>query len=566
MPSRPFPLIQTVPVPSGTPEYEALKSSIVQEFVQKVPEEYYIPQHFVDSPPKDVTGIPRQCGILTEEELEITEKYDAVALADAIRSRKFTAVAVATAFSKRAIIAHQVSCCLVEWFMDEAVQRAKELDAYQAATGKTVGPLHGVPISLKEHMPVAGHYSAAGFISTRVKDTEDCHMMGILRRLGAVYYCKTNQPQSIMHLESVSPYGRVLNPYNIFLSAGGSTGGEAALVALRGSVLGIGTDIGGSVRCPAGFCGIYGFKPTSYTLPMKDFLHGGAVAELNILISTGPMCTSLRDMDLFMSAILAERPYLADPRLIPIPWTGLGTAVRTSPLKIGFMMDDGHIQPQPPVTRALGWAKAQLGLSSRFQVKPFRPYRTADAVKLIRKAYWPDGAKGVKEHLADAGEPMFALTKHIISDAEGPQLAASELLEQRLARDQFRCDFADHWTGEDVDVVVCPVFVGPACAHDTSLYWNYTALWNYVDYPGVVVPTPVKALAKGAEGYTPTNGVPLSEECRHVRQLWAQGDFEGAPVDLQIVARKYHDNELFGALNAMKEALQLDGQQRIARL
>lgn len=441
--------------------------------------------------------------------------------------------------------------------MDEAIERAKELDEYMATTGKTVGPLHGVPISLKEHMPVAGHYSAGGYISTRAKDTEDCHMMAILRKLGAVYYCKTNQPQSIMHLESASPHGRVLNPHNIKLSSGGSTGGEAALVALRGSVLGIGTDIGGSVRCPAGFCGIYGFKPTSYILPMDDFLHGGAVAELNILISAGPMCTSLRDMDLFMSAILSEKPYLADPRVVPIPWSGLNTVVKSSPLKVGIMTDDGHIKPQPPVTKALEWAKARLGSSTQFQIKPFKPYRTEEAIKLIRKAYWPDGGQGTKEHLEEVKEPMYPLTQCIIKDAEGPELTAREIWDMRMTRNQFRSDFAKHWTEQDVDVVICPVFVGPACSHETSFYWNYTALWNYIDCPGVVFPTPVKALKKGTEDYAPDDQVPLSHECKHVRQLWAEGDFEGAPIDLQIVARKYHDNDLFAALNAMKELLQL---------
>jgi amidase len=354
-----------------------------------------------------------------------------------------------------------------------------------------------------------------------------------------------------MHLETDSPYGRVLNPHNITLSAGGSTGGEAALIALRGSVLGIGTDIGGSIRCPSGFCGIYGFKPTSYMLPMHDFLHGGAAAELNILISAGPMCTSLRDMDLFMETILSQRPYLADPRLVRIPWTGLTTNVWTNPIKVGIMMDDGHIQPQPPVTRALDWAKARLESFKNFQVKPFKPYRTAEVIKLIRKAYWPDGGKGTKHHLQETGEPMFALTKHIIEDAEGPELTASEVHQQRLTRDQFRCDFARHWTEQDVDVVICPVFVGPACAHDTAFYWNYTAFWNYVDCPAAVFPTPVKALKKGAEDYAPSNKTPLSEECKHVRQLWAEGDFEGAPINLQIVARKYHDNELLGTLHTM---------------
>ncbi|UNI17103.1 Amidase [Purpureocillium takamizusanense] len=539
----------------GPPEYEARRRAILEEFGAKVPETLRLPQGLIANPPKNVTAIPRECGILSPEEIEITETYDATALASAIASRKLTAVAVATAFAKRAIIAHQLTCCLTDWFMDEAVERARSLDEHLASTGKTVGPLHGVPISLKEHMPVAGHFSSTGFLDTRVLNDEDAHMISILRAAGAVFYCKTNQPQAIMHLESTSFFGRVLNPYNIGLSAGGSTGGEAALVAMRGSVLGVGTDIGGSVRGPAGFCGIYGFKPTSYTLPMKDFLAGGFPAELNVICSTGPMCNSLRDMDLFMRVVLAAKPYLTDPRLIPIPWVGLQSPARSGPIKIGILMNDGVITPQPPVIRALKWAQEKLEASGSFTVKPFVPYRTAEAIKNVRQAYWPDGGAEVRKHLAHTGEPIQPLTEWVLKEAAGKDVGSLGVHDIRMARDKFRCDFAEHWQTQDVDVVLCPVFVGPACEHETSWYWNYTAFWNYVDYPGAVFPTTIKAGKKGSEAYAPDAVSPLSDEDKHVRQLWDKGDFEDAPIDLQVVARKYHDNDLFAALAAMQPVL-----------
>ncbi|KAL4780085.1 putative amidase C550.07 [Aspergillus varians] len=554
-----LPIVQPVAVTSGPPQYEALRSSILAEFEAKVPKELRLPASIIQAPPKNVTKVPRECGLLSQQELEITEKFDAVALAKQIASKKFTAVAVATAFAKRAILAHQATCCLMEWFMDEAIAQARALDAHLEKFGQTVGPLHGVPISVKEHIPLAGHYTTMGALDTRRIEDVDCQLIAILRNAGAVFYCKTIQPQSIMHLESVSAYGRVLNPYNINLSSGGSTGGEAALLAMCGSVLGIGTDIGGSIRCPAGFCGIYGFKPTSYSLPMKDFITGGSTADLNILCSTGPMCHSLRDMDLFVSVIKAAQPHLKDPRLIPYPWIGLAGASKIkTPLKIGFMMNDGVIQPQPPVTKALEWARSQLSKSPEtFEIKSFEPYQMAQAMRNIRRAYWADGANALKEHLSHTGEPIFPLTQWIIHESEGPELTASQVLQQRIDRDNFRCDFAAHWATQDVDFVISPVFVGPACTHETAFYWNYTAFWNYVDYPGVVVPTPVAAL-KEKESYAPGDATSLSELCAHVRKLWAVGDFEGAPIALQVVARKYHDNDLFAALGVMKSALGLD--------
>lgn len=554
-----FRTVQTKPIAKGTPEFETLRDNIVREqFTNKVPVALLLPQSLIDNPPKDVTSVPRSSGLLTTDELDITENYDATALAAAIRGRRFTSVAVTKAFAKRAIIAHQLTCCLTEWFMDEALAQAQGLDEHLDRTGKPLGPLHGVPISIKEHMHIAGHWSADGYLASRTLDKEDAHTVEILRKLGAVFYCKTNQPQGIMHLETVSPYGRTLNPHNIHLSAGGSSGGEGALIALRGSVLGMGSDIGGSIRGPAGFCGIYGFKPTSYYMPSQGHTHGGFPAELTIIATGGPMAVSLRDLDLLMSSVLGQRPFLREPSLVPLPWTGPRKDLLQRPLKVGFMMNDGVIQPQPPVVRALEWAKAKLSDAEpgTFDIKPFEPYRVADGIKNLRRAYFPDGGVALKAGIAKTGEPLEALTQWVLEPSEGESYTWQDMFDLRMKRDAFRAKFAEHWTRQDVDVIITPVFVGPACAHDTALHWNYTAFFNYVDYPGLVIPTPLKALKKGEETYA--SGEALGEEDTYVRKLWEQGDFEGAPISLQIVARKYHDNELFAAAEAMKKALELN--------
>lgn len=552
-----FPVVQTKDVPIGSPDYEEKRGDLLQAFWAKVPKEYLLPQKTVIDPSIDVSKIPSACGILTPEEVEITEKYDATGLAGAIAEGKHTSVAVVTAFSKRAIIAHQLTCCLTQWFFNDAIDQAKQLDEYLAKNGKTIGPLHGVPISIKDHIPIAGTFSSQGCFGSIVKNDKDSHMIGILRSLGAVFYCKTNQPQALMHLESDSHWGRVLNPFNIHLSAGGSTGGEAALIAMRGSVLGVGTDIGGSVRGPSAFCGIYGFKPTSYTLPMNGFLAVPFPAELNVLCSTGPMCTSLRDMDLFMSSILTARPYLLDPKLIPIPWTGLRTPV-SKRLRIGIVNNDGFIEPQPPVKRAIAWAKELLSdpkNADTVEIKEFKPYSAAKAWSKIRRMYWPDGGKGAKNAITSTGEPLHPLSEWIWKDAELlGELTVTATSSARRERDDFRCSFAESWQSQNVDIIIGPAFVGPACAHDTAFYWTYTSLYNFVDYPGVVIPTPIKAEAK--EDYV-VDYAPLSDACAHVKQLWEATNFEGAPVNLQVNARKYHDNELFGALDVLKGILKL---------
>ncbi|KAF1918674.1 amidase signature domain-containing protein [Ampelomyces quisqualis] len=488
-------IVQPKAIPQGTPEYEEQRATILETFAAKVPHDLRLPAPLISSPPVDVSTVPATCGFLDATELEITESHDAVSLAEAIAAKKMTAVQVAIAFSKRAIIAHQLTCCLTQWFMEEAVKQAQELDTYMEKNGKPVGPLHGVPISIKEHIPIAGTYSSQGCLASTILDKEDSHMVSILRRMGAVFYCKTNQPQAIMHLETTSHYGRTLNPFNIHLSAGGSSGGEGALIAMKGSVLGVGTDIGGSIRCPSAFCGIYGFKPTSCILPMKGFLSHAFSAELNILCSPGPMCRSLRDMELFTKLLICAEPWLEDPKLIPMPWTGLNTNM-TRPLKIGIIDHDGFITPQPPVQRAIAWARQRLAdpkHAALFQIKPFMPYSAAEAWTHVRRMYWPDGGTVTKQAITAVGEPILPLTDSIMSDAaRHGMLSAEDVNQLRFRRDEFRLRFADSWTEQRVDVVIGPAFVGPACAHDSAFYWSYTSLYNLVDYPGVVFPTPIK--------------------------------------------------------------------------
>ncbi len=551
-----LPMVAVDPaMPRGSDEYEKKRAANQQRLADSIPVELRLPQHVVDSAPKNVTQIPRQCGLLTARELEITENYDAVALAAALANKTYTAVEVAAAFCKRAVIAHQLTCCLTEFFMNEALARARQLDEHLAATGRTVGPLHGVPTSIKAHMPLKGHRMDLGTLASEAVVDFDSQAIGIVRDAGAVFYCKTNQPQLIMHIECGSFHGRTLNPHNTALSSGGSSGGEAALLAMRGSVFGIGSDIGGSIRGPAAFCGVYGFKPTASLLPRRDGLIGGSAAELTVPASWGPMSQSLRDMDLFMAVFSAAQPWRADPRLSNRPWTGLATPKSAEgPLKVGFMMTDGAIQPQPPVVKAMEWARAQLQGAADIDVKPFEPYRTQEAAKNAHTAYFPYGLDAIRRGLEESGEPFLPLSEWSVRDAEAAPTPTSQgLFELSKKKEQFWYDWAAHWAKQDVDIVICPAFYGPAASHDTAFYWNYTIIFNYLDMPGVVLPTPVVAGAKGTEQYA--EDAPLSEECEHARRLWDEGDFEGAPIGIQIVAPRRHDNELFGALEQLKKYL-----------
>lgn len=138
------------------------------------------------------------------------------------------------------------------------MEDAQACDEHLARTGRLIGPLHGIPLSLKNQINVESHLTNAGFVTWINKTAEyDAAIVQTFRKLGAVIFARTNQPQAGMHLEtSNNIYGTTVNPLNRLLTAGGSSGGEGALMGMSASVLGIGGDIGGSIRVPAAFNGV----------------------------------------------------------------------------------------------------------------------------------------------------------------------------------------------------------------------------------------------------------------------------------------------------------------------
>lgn len=243
----------------------------------KIPLEWRLAPEYLTGHEKsdiNVMDVPAKCGLLSSAELEITERYSAVSLAKAVQSGAVSAAAVAQAFCKRAAIAQQLTNCLTETFFEDAMKRGQYLDDYLKEHGRPVGPLHGVPVSLKDMINYRGVASTLGLISylDRPVAEQNAPLTDILLELGAILYCKTNIPQTMMSADSDNNvFGKVLNPHRLSLGAGGSSGGEGALIALRGSILGVGTDIGGSIRIPALCCGTYGFKPSVARIPYGGF-------------------------------------------------------------------------------------------------------------------------------------------------------------------------------------------------------------------------------------------------------------------------------------------------------
>lgn len=183
---------------------------------------------------------------------------------------------------------------------------------------------------------------------------------------GAVLFCKTSVPQTLLIGDTYNNIiGRTLNPHNHHLSCGGSSGGEAALMALRGSTLGVGTDIGGSVRIPAAFCGIFSLKPTPERVSYRDAANTNP-GQNTYRSTLGFMSTSLEGCELALKSVLSTRPWLQDPAVVPIPYrqdvfddvlsrADANGRVKAGgrPLKLGILWRDGAVEPHPPIRRGM---------------------------------------------------------------------------------------------------------------------------------------------------------------------------------------------------------------------
>ncbi|KLJ09097.1 hypothetical protein EMPG_15479 [Blastomyces silverae] len=503
-----------------------------------------------DPLPLNAIDLPKQ--LLTAREYELTQNYDAIALLRMLRAKEVTSEELTRAFLRRAAIAQHAVNCVTELMWDEAIERAKYLDSLP----NTIGPLHGLPISIKEHHGMKGKKCNASSVSWIDHPSEEGFLNDTLYHAGCVFYVRTTGPQLLMHLECTSNiYGRTVNPHNRNLTSGGSSGGEGALVAMRGSVLGVGGDIGGSVRCPASNNGVYGFKPTCTRISAKGKKNGMVGADA-ILATYGPLCTSREAINLFMKVALAGEPWRMDPSLTPIPWTPV---TLTKPLKIAIEWDDGVVKPHPPILRALREV-ANACRNAGMQVVDWVPLNHSKAWDIISALYFTDGGEDALSSINASGEPILPLTKFIIH--EQPTVkphTIAEFWKLSLERDSYREAYAKHWsatatspTGE-VDLILSPV--GPGCAppHESARYWGYTAQWNLLDYPGAVFPvtTVDPAVDTRDETYQPRN-----DKDRYNYDLYTGPErYEGAPVSLQIVGRKFCDEKVFAGLEAIEKAM-----------
>ncbi|KAK0548305.1 hypothetical protein OC845_003643 [Tilletia horrida] len=521
------------------------------------PSQEYCPSDLY--PSDNVLEIPRT--VLPQEDVQITELPTSQLLAD-LASGSLSAVRCVQAYMRRAVLAQQLVNCVTEMLTDFALQTAKDCDEYLAREGKVKGPLHGLPVSLKDQFHVSGYPTVMGYAAfIEQKQTEHAAITELLLRAGAVPFVHTNVPQTLMRGETDNHvFGRTLNPHNRSFTCGGSSGGEGALIALKGSPLGAGTDIGGSVRIPAAFNGLFSFRPSMHRIPYEGSLNSMQGQE-SISSVIGPLSSDLDGCIAFVRAVLAEKPWTVDPLAVTKTFdqeafelrkldekTSSDTASQTpellkdgSPkLCFGIMWDNGLYTPHPPITRALKEFKAKL-LAQGHEVVDWVNYESQEAATLVARLYVADGGEDIATVAAAGGEPLMTNVTWP-KPSKVPSVYDGWQLNQEKMR--FRTAFLKHWqatieqtgTGRPIDALVCPNAPYAACPHNYNHHIPYTNLWNLVDRPAVTFPvTRVQAELDQAESERETMGL------RYDAAKW-----NGMPVNLQLVGHRMQDEELLG--------------------
>jgi len=440
----------------------------------------------------------------------------ATELARAIRAKEISSEEVVEAYLDRIEKVNPKLNAVVQLTANAARAQAREADT-ALARGQIKGPLHGVPITVKDNMETAGVICTAGTKGhASFVPKQDGTVVARMRAAGAIILGKTNLPELALAFETDNlVYGRTNNPYDQSRTPGGSSGGEAAIIAAGGSPLGLGNDYGGSVRLPSHFCGIAGLKPTAGRVPRTD-LSMFSYSPRDMLLHVGPMARFVEDLILTLPIIVGVD--WRDPSVVPMP-LGDPKKVDFKSLRAAYYTSNGIVPPTPETARVVE--------------------KTVEALSDEGMAVEEDSPKGINETLnvmneilassLDGGSGLKKLFQMIGTTEIHPWIQGTmKLCHDIAASTHHFAGLMLRWGGfcssmlsfiEKYDVIICPVCAVPALPHGASYdpekvpIWapfSYTMTYNITGWPAAVV----------RAGISP----------------------EGLPIGVQVVARPWRDD------------------------
>ena len=439
-------------------------------------------------------------------------------LAELVRGREISPVEVLQAHLDRVDLLNPKLNAVVTLAPD-AMEKAKEAVA-AIARGDALGPLHGVPVTIKDTIETAGLRTTSGsLLRAEFVPQRDASSVARLKAAGAIILGKTNTAEMAMDYTADNPvFGRANNPYNPLLTTGGSSGGEAAAIATCMSPGGIGSDLAGSVRIPAHFCGIVGLKPTVGRVP-GELQFPPSTGPYSLGATIGPMARSVSDLQL-MFKVLAGIAQLETPASM----RGWRVACYT----------DDTVAPVTEETRQAVEAAARALSDAGIIIEQTRPPGVERGHDLWLKLFSRASVVQLRNMYAgregDGGE--FVRWRLATAD-QVPAPSLDDYISSWLERDRLRAALIE-WMGR-TPLIIAPVGATPAYKHGTlkltvgertlSTFraFSYSQTFNVFDLPVAVVP--------------------------------AGRSLEGLPIGVQIIGRPFAEDTVLAAAAIIEEAL-----------
>jgi amidase len=416
---------------------------------------------------------------------------------------------------------------------DDVMDRARQAEA-DVLSGKNDGPLHGLPVTVKDTIDTAGLRTTAGsrVYANRIPE-HDAPAVARLKSAGAVILGKTNTPEMAIPYETDNlVFGRANNPHDMDLTPGGSSGGEAAAIAACLSPAGIGSDLSGSIRVPAHFCGIAGLKPTVGRVPMQGHTPA-ATGPLSLGACIGPMARRVEDLALLFNV-------LADPTQFEISRTDLLLdADQLRGLRISWYTDD-EVAPVSDEIRGAVESTANVLAEAGLEVVQESPPGVSQGSQLWIESFSQAAAAEItslyQAREGEAGPQVASLVREVNSrsnDFEDRIKAAERLAAAVLERERLREELL-RWM-KTTPLLLAPVGATVAFEHGAervktngqsiSIFraFSYSQTFNVFGLPCVAVPV----------GYTAG----------------------GLPIGVQIIGRPFEERTVLGAASLVEEAL-----------
>lgn len=415
-------------------------------------------------------------------------RWSARRIAGAIREGKVSSEEAVEAYLERIGTVNDHLGAVVAIRPEEALEEAREADRALRRSGPA-GPLHGVPLTVKDSFDTAGVTTTGGTLGRSAHvPTDDATAVGRLLRAGAILLGKTNTPELTFAYETDNlVYGRTVHPADPDRTPGGSSGGATAILAVGGSPLDVGSDTGGSIRIPSHFCGTAGLKPTAGRVPRTGHLisyHG----PLQALTQIGPLARRVEDLELAYH--LLAGPDGRDPHVVPAPLRD-PDEVRMEGLRVAVYVDNGIVPVDADTEKSVRRAAEALEAAGACVVEA-RPPGLEGAMELLYALFGADGGAGVRALLEALGtEEPSPLIRDLLRLVAGREVATSGFAGLVARWDDYRSSLL-RWSASH-DAVICPTCAFPAPPHGTTNEpdrlpgFTYSSAYNLAGWPAAVV-------------------------------------------------------------------------------